>query len=206
MNNLKPAFKVGMTAIEVIVEIIRVNPEIQKLSFYIYAPKYNIKELHKSKRENPLIPQLLIHDSSKATIRRDRDKITVENLTEFIHELQEDLVIGVLSKIKIKRKTYHIPMMDFAHPNSFKNAQDIEWLMQEIGQKEGVILSSGRSFHYYGVNLMNEAEWSNFLGNCLLSELVESRYIAHRYKDQCGILRLSACPLRPKTPIVILTL
>ena len=55
MNNLKPAFKVGMTAVEVVVEIVRVNPEIPKLSFYVYTPKYNIKELHKSERENLLL-------------------------------------------------------------------------------------------------------------------------------------------------------
>ena len=126
MNNLKPAFRVGMTAVEVVAEIVRVNPEIKKLSFYVYAPKYNIKELHKSKRENLLLPQLLIHDSAKETIRLDRDKITVENLTEIIRVLKEDSVIGVLSKIRIKRKTYHIPMMDFAHPNRLYNIQKIE--------------------------------------------------------------------------------
>ena len=64
-------------------------------------------------------------------------------------------------------------------------------------------MSSGRSYHYYGASLMNEAEWSNFLGDCLLSGLVEARYVAHRYKDRCGILRLSACPLRPKIPTVV---
>lgn len=205
-NSIGPVFRIGMTAAEVVAEIVRVNPEIAKLSFYVYAPKYNVKELHESKRQDLVFPGLFFHDPTRETLRRNRDGITVADLKEIIRTLgigREDSVIGVLSKTRIKRKIFHVPMMDFSLPERPQNLQKIECLLKMIGQKNGVILSSGRSYHYYGLNLMSETEWFDFLGDCLLSGLVDTRYIAHRCKDRCGILRISACPLRPKIPSVV---
>jgi len=50
---------------------------------------------------------------------------------------------------------------------------------------------------------MNERERETFLGDCLLSGLADSRYVGHREKDGYGILRLSACEMRPRLPKVV---
>ncbi|PIR01729.1 MAG: hypothetical protein COY73_03615 [Candidatus Nealsonbacteria bacterium CG_4_10_14_0_8_um_filter_37_14] len=93
--------------------------------------------------------------------------------------------------------------MDFSCNESTESVGKIEWFLKEIGHQSGAILASGRSYHYYGAGLLDEMGWLEFLGKCLLSGLVDERYIGHRLLDHCGILRLSACPLRPKIPTVV---
>ena len=187
-----------MTASEVVAEVVRINPEISHLSFYIYKPHYNVKE----SRKKPLLPVLLFHDPSQETVRLKREEMIMGKLKSVIDSLEEDAVIGVFSRFRRESETYHIPLMDFSCVDSCTNLKKVEWFLKEIKQ-QGVILSSGRSYHYYGVNPMNEREWSNFIGDCLLLDLVDTRYVGHRLKDGCGILRLSACPLRPQVPTVV---
>lgn len=207
MNNLiRPVFRIGMTATEVVAEIVRANPGITMLSFYVYVPKRNIGELASSKGENLSLKDLLFHRPSEPTLTLERKKITAVNLAEVIRTLQvfdRDSVAAVMSETRIKRRAFHIPMMDFACPEQPENLYKIEQLLELIGQKAGVILSSGRSYHYYGAVLMSQAEWFNFLGDCILSRLADWRYGGHRCKDFGGTLRLSACPLRPKIPSVV---
>lgn len=199
MNNIiKSAFQIGMTASETIVEIIRINPEISYTNFYIYKPHYNVNEL----RKKLLLPKLLFHDPSRETVRLKREKIMMGNLKSIVDSLEKDTVIGVLSKFSRKNEIYHIPLMDFSCAASGTNLKMVEWFLKEIGQ-QGIILSSGRSYHYYGVNPMGKKEWSNFLGDCLLSGLVDTRYVGHGLKDGCSILRLSACQLRAQVPIIV---
>jgi hypothetical protein len=210
----KPNFRIGMTSIEALVEIIRVNLkrgspgfEGEFIWFYTYAPRKNTRD----KKANSL-SRLIFHDFSKsALIGCKSEDITVDSLNRWIGLLEEGSVLGIISDINIafnlaewySPRRYHIPMMDFRCPKGLENLSRIKELLKAIGEEEGLILDSGRSYHYYGINPMSEKEWLAFLGSCLLSGLVDERYIGHRLKDRCGILRISACPLRPKIPTVV---
>lgn len=210
---MKPNFRIGMTAVEVVVEIVRTKSFINKLAFYIYNPHYTIEEIRRNTRKkNLFVHNLVHHDPSVETVILKRDEITADNLERIIKSLKEDSVLGVLSKvytpeIEWRREPIpHIPMIDFICRESPRNLAKVEQFLRLIGQEKGVILASGRSYHYYGTdNCMQVDAWLNFLGDCGLSELVDSRYIFHRLKDenQRGILRLSACPLRPIIPTVV---
>ena len=58
---------------------------------------------------------------------------------------------------------------------------------------DGVILSSGRFFHYYGNKLLTEDEWLKFMADFLMPcVLVSPRYIGHRLFDKYCTLRLTA--------------
>lgn len=203
-----PNFRLGMTAIEVIAEIIRVHSArvIDYLVFYVYKPHYNKREL---KKKNLLISDLLYHDPlDKNIVVLKREDIITQGLGKIISSLKEGSVLSVLSEagtedMEFRRSIAHIPLMDFSCRESPENLAKIESLLRTIGQEKGVILSSGRSYHYYGLKLMGQDEWLNFLGDCGLSGLCDLRYILHRLKDQRGILRLSTCPLRPKIPTVV---
>jgi len=133
-----------------------------------------------------------------------RGEVTAENINRIINSLKEDVVLGVLSRVRTGRNRAHIPMMDFDERKCEGRWDIIESFFRGIGQ-EGVILHSGRAYHFYGVHLLQEKDWLNFLGKCILSDLVDDRYIGHRLLDGCGTLRISACPLRPKVPTVIST-
>jgi len=198
LENLKPVFRVGISAIEVVAEIVRVCPKIKKLTFYVYTPSPNLSERQKIRKDLSL-SDLLFHNPTKEFFELEREKITVENLREIIGKLKKDSAISVMSKIKTEKEIYHLPMMDFFSADHLK----IEELIRKIIKARGVILFSGRSYHYYGATLLNEKEWLNFLGDCLLSGLVEARYIGHLLKDQSATLRLSASVLKPSVPVVI---
>ncbi len=207
----KPNFEIGMTSVEALVEIIRVNLKRgssgfknEFIWFHTYAPRKNTLD----KRTNSL-PRLLFHDFSKSSRTGIKsESITVNSLNRWINLLDKDKVLGIISELKISYSfteiyPYHIPMMDFRCPKSPENLLRTKELLRTIGQKEGVILDSGRSYHYYGINLLDERHWWGFLENCLSSKLADKRYIEHRFKDRCSILRISACLLRPKIPTVV---
>lgn len=209
MNNA--IFKTGMKVHEVIAEIVRINPAINNLEFYVYSPRLSIAELQ-DLRDSVLLSRLLFHDCPKGHLI-SREKITAANLLEKISSLNGDSALSVLSKVKHKKKILHIPMMDFSDRdhsgkkvNLEKHLSDIIRFLEEAGYNKGVVLFSGKSFHYYGTSLMTEERWRSFLANCSLSGLADERYIAHRYKDGCGILRISACSLKPKVPRVVAVL
>jgi len=199
-TKVKPAFEIGMTAIEAVVKVLLIHPKIEALSFYVYAPRLNIKEV----RGEPPFLKPLFHDPSRETFGlKWHDAAAGIKMQEIIMNLNdEDLVIAVLSKVRIGESIFHVPMMDFSCSQSADNLETIQCFLKEIGQR-GAILSSGRSYHFYGADLFSETEWPDFFGKCLLSGLVNERYVGHRLIDGCGILRLTACPLRPKTPIVV---
>ena len=145
---------------------------------------------------------MLRHRPAEPNLRLDRNDIAC-GLTEEIRKLELDDVVGLLSEIGMRDKTRHIPMVDFREPDCPEFLDRIRDLMKLIGQKDGAILSSGRSYHYYGPHLMDETEWLDFLCNCGFSGLADPRYILHAIKDRRNVLRLSACPLRPETPFVV---
>ena len=206
-----------MTAVEALVEIIRVNLKRgssgfkgEFVWFYAYAPRKNTQD-----KETNSLSRLMFHDFSKSMMAGVKSEfITVDYLRRWIRFLEKGSVLGIISEIKAARSFeeyysshyYHIPMMDFRCPKGPKNLLRIKKLLRVNGEEEGVILDSGRSYHYYGLNLMSEKGWLRFLGSCLLSKLVDERYMGHRLIDRCGILRLSACPLRPGIPEVVVVL
>lgn len=199
----KSFFKTGMAAIEVVVEIVKQNPTIDGLAFYAYAPKPNIFEAP----DRHTISQLLLHDSPAGNeVWIKREAITSEKLYSVIGSLKKEKVLAVLSKVVLKHnKILHIPMMDFSEDliSAEQKLANIVCFLNEAGYNNGVVLFSGRSFHYYGNYLLTDTGWRNFLGDCLLSGLADSRYIGHREKDGYGVLRLSTSNLRCRVPKVV---
>lgn len=116
----------------------------------------------------------------------------------------EEEVLAVSSKVRIGQKIFHIPMMDFRCDPSPENLSRLKMLLVRIGQSKGVILLSGRSYHFYGAELLNQKDYSPFLGNCgLLKGFVDERYIPHRLIDGCCILRILAGGIRTEIPKVV---
>lgn len=202
-------FQTGMNAIEVVKKIVELNPTIDGLTFNAYKPEENVSEM----TERPSISRLISNDTSDGEeIRMGREEMmATSRIYEIIDALREGFALKVLSKVVLKRSIVHIPLMDFScrdfsgnETELPQNRADIEYFLREAGYDEGVILFSGRSFHYYGTRLMNVEEWRVFMANCLLSEITDKRYIGHRLKDGWGTMRLSACPpLHPHLPKVV---
>lgn len=189
-----------MCAPDALGKIAEINPKISTLYFCAYEPKYNLKE--ESEHKPTSMFRLLHHSPSRKDYKLKRGEITGDKIWSMIGLLKKDSVLAVLSEVWAGKKRLHIPMMDFDCDENDGNLAKIECFLRAIGQ-QGIILESGRSYHFYGIKLMNGKQWLNFLGDCQLFGLCDRRYIGHRLKDGLGILRVSCCDLRQQMPRVV---
>ena len=98
-----------------------------------------------------------------------------------------------------KRKTMHVPMIDFATP--CLEREELRLLRHILGRQIACSLlyfSSGRSYHGYSTTLLGPKCWREFMGKLLLlnlpgrSPLVDVRWVGHRIIAGYGTLRWSA--------------
>jgi hypothetical protein len=146
-------------------------------------------------------------DESKNWIR-----IPAEDINSWLPRMQNDCskrgeALAIYSRCRNKdRHELHIPMMDFRISSKEGDTRHLNLLssaLQHIGQREGVFLDSGNSYHYYGFELLTPVQWKRFMAACLLLDpLVDVRYISHRMLAGKASLRLNET-LDKKNPIVI---
>lgn len=97
----------------------------------------------------------------------------------------------------------HIPLMDFRISPDSRNTQVVKHALTALNHASGVILQSGRSYHFYGFDLLSEEEWIKFFARCLLlAPLTDGRYVAHRLIEGSGALRITTGIVKPVMPIV----
>jgi len=200
MNN----FEIGMTAPEVVADIVSNNP-IDALLFLSYKPTINTKE-GKIIAPDPML-RLLHHQYPKGDelIWLKRDEITKERQIAIVKSLPEGYALAVTSLVTIvDSSSYsHLPMMDFDCTVCEENLRKIQEFLMTI-DKRGVILSSGRSYHFYGVRPISQGDWKIFNLYCqLFTGFVDTRYVTHRLFDGHSSLRVSSGGIRPALPQVV---
>lgn len=109
--------------------------------------------------------------------------------------LTSDKVLAVASKVKCADGTIrHIPLIDFHCPDNPITRGLVVELLNVLGLR-GYLLASGKSFHFYGVDLFAENEFASFMGRILLfSPIVDRAWIAHQLIEGQAALRLSSRP------------
>lgn len=198
----------GMKAPEAFETVIRKHPEIDTFTIVRYKDKLRLPERTTVKStDDPatFIAQAAVHDN-----KADQEEAVPPTALggEFWKQLFEslgDFVLAASSKVKLKDGSVaHIPMVDFKCAPTHQNVELATDAFAKIGQTDGVLLNSGNSFHYYGQTLMNEKEWREFLGHCLLlSDFIDTRYVGHALINNDCRLRLSTTPLNPFIPTVV---
>jgi len=158
--------------------------------------------------EGQSLTRLLRNDNPKETKgriiqMRRKDVISASQILHIIDHLEPGTVLAIMSEVRVeKNRILHIPMMDLAQKEDReKLLADAIYFFKHKGYR-GAILSSGRSFHFYGVSLIDQREWEEFMGYCGLSELCDGRYIAYQLINGYSSLRVSFCDLRPVLPKV----
>ena len=109
--------------------------------------------------------------------------------------LTPDKILAVASKVKCADGTVrHIPQIDFHCSDTTTTRGIVMELLNVLGLR-GNLLASGKSFHFYGVDLLAENEFANFMGRILLfSPIVDRAWIAHQLIEGQTALRLSSRP------------
>lgn len=136
------------------------------------------------------------HNSDPPTLVYDltRTNILTPRILDIIRQLPDGFGLVVSSKVRLATEsTAQIPMLDFRCPCSPGNARAIRKVLSLLGKRHGVIVESGRSYHFYGTCLMTMPEWTNFMAHALLfAPFVDPRYVAHRIADGECRLKLAA--------------
>ena len=194
-----------VTAFDVLKHLLKVNPEIYSLRFVVYEESPNWRDLPEATKERN--PRLALKQDLRPRLLKDfeRQKILHGSLSSFQRGLYEEQLVGITSIVTVNgNRTAHIPMMDFACPTSPKNLATLEALLKESGQCSGFILQSGRSYHFYGTQLLLETAWRVFMGRCLLMEgFTDYRYVGHQLVEGRCVLRISTSHLKPRLPLVV---
>ncbi len=197
-----------MRASEAFEALIAKHPEIDKFTVVRYKDKRRLPERTTAQSaDDPakFLEQATIHDNEADREEHiPRTELRPE-LWKRLFELPEDFVLAASSRVKLKDGSLaHLPMIDFKCAPTPQNIDLAKEAFAKINQTNGVLLNSGNSFHYYGQTVMNEREWVDFLGHCLLlSDFIDTRYVGHALINKECRLRLSTAPLNPFIPIVV---
>jgi hypothetical protein len=125
-------------------------------------------------------------------------------LDELVARLRPQEVVALCSTCATADGSVrHIPMMDFRLMPGAGSVEVVREMLEAVGQTGGVILGSGRSYHFYGLDLLERDDWLKFLArSLLLAPLTDARYIAHRILEGEGALRVTANEAKPRMPVV----
>jgi len=110
-----------------------------------------------------------------------------------IDECPPDEMVVLTSRMTTTQgETRHIPMLDFSSKSSIPGAEpSVRNALHVLGQ-DGLLVSSGRSYHFFGDTLLVENEFRDFLARALLlAPITDDRWIAHQLISGFCCLRVS---------------
>lgn len=191
---------IGATSIDVLRHIASLNPNIISFEFSRYKPLINVAEM---KTEPDLKTKMTRHYPPQAVSKLHSHQIQFSQEPNFGLDLTEGEIINLHSRVITTVGMLHIPMMDLDCQISDENLQMVGQYAKILG-REGVILQTGRSYHYYGFHLLSTAEWIDFIASSMLAKVCDIRYMAHKLKDGFITLRLTAGGIRNTEPRVVL--
>lgn len=161
-----------------------------------------------SEKSDLFIKEALKHDPKDEAVEKFNihiDEAFDRTLERKMRDLSETTALALCSQcIDDSGLVKHLPMMDFRCKPSDNNLKKVKSSLKALGQKKGAILESGRSYHFYGFELMAQDEWVKYLSKCLLlAPISDTRYIAHRLIEGVGALRITASQSKPVIPFVV---
>ena len=194
-QNLRAVFWVGMEAPELVAALVAIHPQAKFMKFQEYTPHaLGVTEQLKEKPEIPVKNMIRHHpDAGEYAIQLERSSVTPEKLRKLIAEAHSrEKALVLCSRVEtIEDEVMHIPMLDFECEVSPKNLSKIEDFIKELGER-GLILESGRSYHYYSLNLVTPSRWLKFMARTLLfTGFIDCRHIGHRILSGEARLRLA---------------
>jgi hypothetical protein len=152
------------------------------------------------------------HNDSKSTMEWAVDAQALGALTtnSLIEKSATDEVFSIGSRVKKAGEEFHIPMMNF-HPEVADERQFIIDCVRQLQKQApdlvppGVLVESGRYFHYYGLGLIPTDKFDKYLASFLMpSVLVSPRYIGHSlHEAQCSLRVTHDQQFKPFLPKVV---
>lgn len=109
--------------------------------------------------------------------------------------------LKVVSRVRTKNGVFHIPLLDLDIPVDEGGAASAEEVFVNLGIRSGAVLDSGKSYHAWGLELLPDKDWHDFMYKALLLDRIDRRWVGHRLIDGHANLRISE--KRKKVPTVV---
>jgi len=167
---------------EIIIKVMS-HKEVKKISFWEAALDLISGGMNISNR---MLEHAVFHNENKCY-----EYFNKQNFIEFIKtDIGPDVAIN--SKVVLNSgQVMHIPMLDFELTSSPKNLGIIEKILKVLKQK-GMILNSGKSYHFIGYTFITENELLNLLSKFILIHPISDKaWAAHQIIERSASLRIS---------------
>ena len=99
--------------------------------------------------------------------------------------------LKAISKVKTIDGILHIPLLGLDIPVDENGVEKIKEVALGLGIEHAAVLDSGRSYHFWGLELLSEEEWRKFMYRALLLDRIDRRWVGHRLIDGQANLRIS---------------
>lgn len=157
------------------------------------------------------IPDKILTEATfHQTFKRNLCSVTpsetvLERIRKQLQQVPSDKMLAVCSEVRMKDgSTSHIPMMDFHCPVGPHSVGLVRRVVELFRVGEGFLLETDKSYHFYGMQLLEKTDLIKFLGRALLfSPIVDRAWIAHQLMELCCALRISCREGSERAPTVV---
>ena len=149
-----------------------------------------------------LLMEATFHHSHRDALQRiARSDVLEGRLTDVVNsEVGEHLSFSSLIEI-MDMGIRHIPLLDFHCPESCTNDRVVSEISRQLFRSPTLLLSSGESYHAFGLQTLDETSLRDFLARSLLfAPIVDARYVAHQLLEGACALRLTCSLTKPSRP------
>jgi hypothetical protein len=217
-------FLVGESCWVTVGEILKSNSDIRSLHFCLFDSDWYTKPLPGKLFHNKpaailtigrdyLLEGIMQTPNGGDIITRDIKQMATEGKGQIepgepIQATEDKYLLSLMSNVELNDgSSKHIPMLDFSGSGLGKDVDGAREALIELGQKKGFILDSGKGMHYYGAELLTEAEWRDFMHYSFLlnfgRKVVDPFFLAHRLIDGFACLRVSNNSVKKTTPTIL---
>ena len=144
------------------------------------------------------------HQHNDSMQRIGRPEVNATSLRYMAESVPPNHILAISSEVEVAREdeARHIPLLDFS---AIPTRHSLSLVKRVIGDRgmSGFLLESGRSFHFYGRNLLTDAGLVRFLGESLLyGPVLDRRWVAHQLIEGFCALRISSSGASPPPYVV----
>lgn len=113
-----------------------------------------------------------------------------KSLEGLVEGLDLTKAIGLTSKVQTEEGIRHIPMIDLEDALDYECEYRLSSVLDKVNMK-GIVISSGKSYHFYGDRLLKEEEWNKFMETLKEIRFVDEKWPDLQLKQGFSMLRIT---------------
>jgi hypothetical protein len=149
----------------------------------------------------------LLHDNAASRLRQIRSQdASSKSLRQLEQSMEPGRMLALSSLVELRSgERHHIPMLDFHCAASSDNLPLVISALRALTNRgHGFLLESGKSYHYYGDQLLTLLDFPKFLARAsLLGPIVDVRWVAHQILEGACALRIGHGHGYRQPPVVV---